>query len=173
MIPEPSAASIGRPGAREKNVASWRASVSGRFDTSGPSKHPRSVFRVLRGLIALVSVLAVMQGTLGQCLGWQATPEARRRCCESGACGRHSHADDVSRTAVSQSAADDCCAQSPRRESNPSGKAFASTITLTVLTSVPPVALNGAPTIGPRAAWETPSPPPHVPRHLLLSVLLV
>jgi hypothetical protein len=46
-------------------------------------------------------------------------------------------------------------------------------MTVAVLQSVPPVALNLAPAMPLGAPWETPSPPTHVPKHLLLSVLLV
>ena len=86
----------------------------------------------LRRAVALVSVLALAQGALAQCAGWQATPEARRQCCESGACARHEQVDGDAHQQISQAAADDCCAQSQRSDSSPSGKTFASSMTLAV-----------------------------------------
>jgi hypothetical protein len=118
-------------------------------------------------------MLAFAQGALAQCAGWQATPEARRQCCQDGMCPLRHHEDGTSRTQITQAAADDCCAQSSRRESSPSRSAFATSITLAVLQSLPPVVLSLAPTAPLVAPWETPSPPAHVPKHLLLSVLLV
>jgi hypothetical protein len=122
---------------------------------------------------SVVCVLAFAQSAVASCAGWQATPEARRECCEDGACPLHHHHDGASPTQITQAAADDCCAQSPRHESSPSATAFASTITLAVLHSLPQVVLSLVPTTPFSAPWETPSPPTHVPKHLLLSVLLV
>jgi len=122
---------------------------------------------------SVVCVLAVAQSAVALCAGWQGTPELRRRCCQDGACPLHHGEDVASRTQVTQGAADDCCAKSQRHESSPSGTAYASTITLAVLQSLPPVALTIARTVPLSAPWETPSPPTHVAKHLLLSVLLV
>jgi hypothetical protein len=127
----------------------------------------------LRRAAALLAALALAQGTLGQCVGWQATPEARRQCCQTGACARHERVDVASQQQISQAAADDCCAQAQRGDSRPSGKAFASTITFAVLSALPAVALAPAPGAAITAPWRALSTPPHVPRHLLLSVLLV
>jgi hypothetical protein len=113
------------------------------------------------------------QGALAQCAGWQSTPEARMACCQDGACPMHRHDEGASRTKITQAAADSCCAQLPQRESSPSSSAFAATITLAVLQSLPPVILNPVPTTLITAPWEAPSPPARVPKHLLLSVLLV
>jgi hypothetical protein len=120
-----------------------------------------------------VCLLAFAQSAAAQCAGWQATADARRACCQNGACPLHHHEDSTSRTQITQAAADDCCAQSQRHESSPSGTVFAATMTLAVIQSVPPVALCPAPAMSLGAPWETPSPPIHVPKHLLLSVLLV
>jgi len=118
-------------------------------------------------------VLALAQGALGQCAGWEAAPEARRQCCQSGACAGHERVDDVSQTQISQAAADDCCAQSPRSDSSPSGKLFAASITFAVLTALPDVVLTQAADAPVSARWRTSPQHVHVPRHLLLSVLLV
>jgi hypothetical protein len=128
---------------------------------------------LLRRLAAIVCVLAFAQTAVAQCAGWQATPEARHQCCQDGACPMHHHEDGAASTQITQTAADECCAQSPRHESSPSGTIFASTMTLAVLQPLPPVVLRLAATTPVGAPWETPSPPIHVPKHLLLSVLLV
>jgi hypothetical protein len=144
-----------------------------RFDTLSLATHPRNVRSVLRRVAWVVCLLAFAQSAAAQCAGWQTTPDARRACCQDGACPLHHHEDSTSRTQVTQAAADDCCAQSQRRESSPSGSVFATTITSAVLQSAPPVVLSLAPAMPLGAPWETPSPPTHVPKHLLLSVLVV
>lgn len=135
--------------------------------------HPKCVRLVLRRLAAVVCMLAFAHSAWAQCAGWQGAPDARRQCCQSGACPLHHHEDPASRTQLTQTAADDCCAQSPRHESSSPGTVFASTMTLAVLEPLPPVVLRLAPAAPLSAPWETPSPPAHVPKHLLLSVLLV
>lgn len=129
---------------------------------------------VLKRVASVVCLLAFAQSAVAQCAGWQATAEARKACCQDGACPLDHEAEAAGSPAqVTQTAADDCCAQSPQRDSSPSATAFASTITLAVLQSLPPVVLSLAPTAPLTAPWETPSPPTHVPKYLLLSVLLV
>jgi hypothetical protein len=124
-------------------------------------------------MASVVFVLAFAQSALAQCAGWQATPEARMACCQDGACPMHHQEDGASPAPISQAAADDCCAQSQRHESSPSRTAFATTITLAVLQSLPPVVLNLSTAMPVAAPWEAPSPPARVSKHLLLSVLLV
>jgi hypothetical protein len=128
---------------------------------------------LLKRLAAVVCVLAFAQSAVAECAGWQATAEARRQCCEDGACPLHHHKDDASRSKITQSAADDCCAQSQRHESSPSGTVFASTMTLAVVESLPPEVFSPLPLVLLDAPWETPSPPTHVAKHLLFSVFLV
>jgi hypothetical protein len=128
---------------------------------------------VLRRLAAVVCLFAFAESAWAQCAGWQATPEARRQCCQDGACPLHHREANASHAQLTQAAADDCCAQSQRHESSPSGTVFASTMTLAVVQSLPPVVLSLVPTALLSAPWETPSPPAHVPKHLLLSVFLV
>jgi len=128
---------------------------------------------LLSRVASVLCVLALMQGAVAQCAGWQATPEARRQCCRDGVCPLHHREDSTSRTHITQAAADDCCAQSERHESSPSQTVFASTIALAVIQTLPPVVLSLAPTVPLSAPWETPSPPTHVPKHVLLSVFLV
>ena len=143
------------------------------FDRLTTATHPNGVGSLVRRVASVVCLLAFAQSAVGQCAGWQSTPEARMACCQDGACQMHRHEDGASRTRITQAAADDCCAQSPQRESSPSRSAFAATITLAVLQSLPSVILNPPPTPLITAPWETPSPPTRVPKHLLLSVLVV
>jgi hypothetical protein len=124
-------------------------------------------------MASVVCVLTLAQSAAAQCAGWQPTPDARRQCCTDGACPQHRHEDSAARMQLTQSAADDCCAASEGHKSSPSTAAFAPTITLAVLQSLPLVILSPAPIRPPSAPWETPSPPTHVPTHLLLSVFLV
>jgi len=128
---------------------------------------------VLRRIASVVCVLAFAQSAVALCAGWQATPDARMQCCQDGACPLHHHDHGGPPTHVTQAAADDCCAQSAPQESSPSKAAFAPTITYAVLASAPPGVLSLAPAMAISAPWETPSPPTHVPKYFLLSVLLV
>ena len=136
-------------------------------------EHPTDVRGFLRRAASVVCLLAFAQSAVAGCAGWQPTAEARRQCCEDGACPLHHHEDGASPTRVTQSAADDCCAQSPRHESAPSVTVFASTMTPAVVGSMPAVLLSPLPLLPRSAPWETPSPPTHVAKHLLFSVLLV
>ena len=143
------------------------------FDSLTATTHPRGVRSVLRRVASVVCLLAFAQSALAHCAGWQATPEARMACCQDGACPMHHHEDGASRAQITQAAADDCCAQSPQHESSASRTAFATTITLAVLQSLPAVVLNLTTTTPITTPWEPASPPARVPKHLLLSVLLV
>lgn len=127
---------------------------------------------VLKRLAAVVCLLAFAEGAWTQCAGWQGTPEARRQCCQDGACPLHHRENSTPRTQITQTAVDDCCAQSQRHESSPSGVVFSLTMTLAILQYVPPATASLAPTVPLGAPWETASPPTHVLPHLL-SVLLV
>jgi hypothetical protein len=141
------------------------------FDTGTATTHPTGVRSLSKRVATIVCVLTLAQTAVGLCAGWQATPEARLECCQDGACPLHHH-DEAPGTPVTQSAADDCCALSSSPESRPSAAAFAPTITLAVLRSVPPSVVTLAPALLPVSS-DAPSPPAHVPKHLLLSVFLV
>jgi hypothetical protein len=142
------------------------------FDRPTTTTHARVVRSVLRRVASVVCVLTFTQGAAGLCVGWQTTLEARMQC-QDDACPFHRHEHGASRTQITEATADDCCALSPAPESTQSSTAFASTITRSVLQSLPPVLLSSESTTRLSAAWETPPPPTHVPKHLLLSVLLV
>ena len=123
--------------------------------------------------LALAVVLSVGQGAL--CAGWMPTPEARMACCSGdGTCPMHGSASDVrSKWAVSQAEADRCCAAAERETPTPGASAFAPSIGLAVVPSVIPLVAPLGPT--PRGPWRehVPDPVTRLPRHLLLSVLIV
>src|SRR5713101_1630004 len=121
------------------------------FDTLVSATHPKGVRSLLRRVTSIACVLAFAQSAVAQCAGWQATPEARRQCCQDGTCPLHHREDGASVTKLTQAAADDCCAQSQRHESNPSGTVFASTMALAVVNALPPLALTLTPTAPLRA----------------------
>jgi len=126
-------------------------------------------------LAALLCVVAFSQNVIAQCAGWQPTPEARRDCCRSGACPLQRHGHGAGK-AITQQMADDCCSSaSQHRDSSPSPSNSAPAMTLAVLHAGQAVAVVETAAIAMNASWsrETPSPPAHVPKHLLLSVLLV
>ncbi len=136
------------------------------------STHARDVRSLLRGVASLACLLVFAQNVVAACAGWQATPEARVQCCQDSACPLHHH-QEASPTKAAQAAADKCCAQSTRQDSSQSPSAFASTMTLASLKSIPSVAVNQVLATPLSTPWETAAPPTHVPKHLLLSVLLV
>ena len=127
-----------------------------------------------RRFSAAVVILALAVGNAAICAGWMPTREARMACCAEGACPMHksdSH-ESLSRRGVSQAQADSCCAASERDEAAPSSLSFVSSMTLAVVASPVPF-LPEALTLS--TGWPTQAPIPgtHVPKHLLLSVLLV
>jgi hypothetical protein len=128
-----------------------------------------------RRATAVLALLALCAGNVAVCAGWQSTAEARMACCksamhcpmhESDGRGHGSHA------GITQKDADDCCAAAPqRRDSDATARTF-------VIAGVMP-----APAIPFASPIAAPVPPmwravvplrgSPVPRHLLLSVLLV
>jgi hypothetical protein len=127
-------------------------------------------------LAAIVAMLTLSVGNLAVCAGWQATPEARMACCiNATSCPMHKSASHRSGSTriISQVQADNCCAAaSNRTQSSVAGTTFvvAHTTALPPLTDfivpVPTLALQ---------EWRAlvPLPVSAVPKHLLLSVLLV
>jgi hypothetical protein len=125
---------------------------------------------------AIVAILTLSIGNLAVCAGWQATPEARMACCMNGtSCPMHKSEPHGSRSkqTISQVQADSCCAAaSNRTRSSVASAAFVVAST----TALPPVAGVVVPV--PALAlqeWRAlvPLPVSAVPKHLLLSVLLV
>src|SRR5262245_22171474 len=115
-------------------------------------------------------------GNMSLCAGWQSTPEARMACCTNGtSCPMPKSVPHAPRSkrAVRQVQADNCCAAaSDRAQSSVAGPAFVLSIAtaLTAATSlVVPVVVPAL------QEWRAlvPLPVSPVPKHLLLSVLLV
>jgi hypothetical protein len=136
--------------------------------------HPTEVGRFANVMAVVILVLTTAPGNLAMCAGWKPTPEARRACCAAGAmCPMRAHTDGTAaRHAVSQWAADACCAAADRDDAPPAS-AFALAGPVAVL------ALAMAP-IDSRPDWqrvvrafESPPPSAAVSRHLLLSVILI
>ncbi len=132
--------------------------------------------RLARCVAAVTAVLALSAGNLAACAGWQATPEARMACCLNGTqCPMHqsgSHGSDSKRS-ITQLQADSCCAAtSERAQSSVAG----SSLVLPIVTALPlaPDAVVPVPVLA-LQEWRAlvPLPVSPVPRHLLLTVLLV
>jgi hypothetical protein len=129
-----------------------------------------------RRLPAVVLPLALLAGNVGVCAGWATTAEARMACCsEGGACPMHtSDTKNASDRVITQAQADSCCASSEQDDSTQSSPNVAVHFSSAVLgtgiilpVSVPALVLSDSW----RAVVPIPSRP--VPKHLLLSVLLV
>jgi hypothetical protein len=129
-----------------------------------------------RRLAALATVLALCVGNLAVCAGWQATAEARMECCKDGtSCPMHKADAHGSRSThpITQAQADTCCAASSNRTESPSAVSSFALVNAAalpgIIRSVVPVAVHAL------EAWRAlvPLPVSPVPKHLLLSVLLV
>src|SRR5262249_8011854 len=129
-----------------------------------------------RRLATIMAALALCAGNVAVCAGWLATPEGRMACCMSGkTCPMHKSEghDRSSKGAVSQAQAASCCrAGAQRRDSAAAGSPFASSGVIALVPAAPFTVPVTAPTA---QEWRAlvPLPVPSVPKHLLLSVLLV
>ncbi len=129
-----------------------------------------------RPVAAVLAMLAIAVGTPVVCQGWMPTPEARMACCtgHDGDCPMHqSRSANAGATVIDQADADRCCAASDRDEPGTSPAAFALTTALDLVVS--PVSAAAIDVTAAAQVWRTlvPIPPTHVPKHLLLSVLIV
>ena len=145
------------------------------FDIDAELQHPIYVLTFGSRLATVAAVVALSGGNLALCAGWPATPEARMVCCADATCPMHKSdaRDSGSTRTVSQAQADSCCAASERNASATPGSPFVLSGTLTLAPSPVPAIL---PTFtsdfnGWRARVPAPGTP--VPKHLLLSVLIV
>jgi hypothetical protein len=146
------------------------------FDTARRLQHPTNVVVLSRRLVVIAAVLTLCAGNHAVCAGWQATPEVRMACCRNEAtCPMHKSEsrDSGTRHAVSQAQADNCCAGSERTHSTTTNPTF-------VLSGIVPLAPATMPIVtSPNTPalqdWRAlvPLPVSPVPKHLLLSVLLV
>ena len=130
----------------------------------------------MRRLAAIATVAVLTVGNLASCAGWQGTPEARMACCrDEAACPMHaSRVDDTGPAPVlTQADADRCCAgATDRTRSNSSGSPFAINSIADLPVIVTAIVPRSAPALG---TWRAlvPHPVSPVPRHLLLTVLVV
>lgn len=129
-----------------------------------------------RRLAAIAAVLTLCVGNLAVCAGWQATAEARMECCKNGtSCPMHKSDAHGSRSthSLTQAQADTCCAASSNRRESPTAVSSFALLNAAALPatvpSVVPVAVHAL------EEWRAlvPLPISPVPKHLLLSVLLV
>ncbi len=133
--------------------------------------------QLLQRIAASLLALALVAGDLSVCAGWMPAPETRLACCSHDAeCSEPAstaHHSKHRTNAAPQPDADRCCAVSEHRDPAQPPAAAGVVISLTVVAS--PVSLNNQQTGSPSPAWRTvvPIPAGHVPKHLLLSVLLV
>lgn len=131
---------------------------------------------LVKRLGAIAAVLTLCAGNVAVCAGWQVTPEARMACCMSGtSCPMHKSESQRSGSTrvVTQVQADNCCAAaSNRTPSSVPDSAFA----LTQPTMLPAMAIPivELPVLA-LQEWRAVVPlrVSSVPKHLLLSVLLV
>lgn len=134
----------------------------------------------MRGFACRLTALFLMAGLglapAGPCLGWTAAPEERMACCADEArCPMH--ASDRRETGatrvITQADADRCCAASDPDETAPASPTSVPAPSPVILPS--PLLARAEPASGRHALWRTDIPrvPSDVPRHLLLSVLLV
>jgi hypothetical protein len=150
-------------------VESYRLTLPARYSI------PRSVATFSSRLSAILMTVVLAGGHVAVA-GWMATPDARMACCaDGGACPMHesdSHAADSTRV-ITQAEADSCCAASEQAGSAASESVFVLSVSLASVSSPISFVLPAAPSRP--DAWRALEPVPgaHVPRHLLLSVLLV
>lgn len=129
-----------------------------------------------RRAAAIVAVLTLFVGNVAVCAGWQASPEARMSCCTSGtSCPMHKSAarSTGSKHTISQAQADSCCAAaSARTQSATSRPTFVPLNTMALFVPAAPIVLAAVPAL---RQWRALAPLPlsPVPKHLLLSVLLI
>jgi hypothetical protein len=129
-----------------------------------------------RRLVAIAAILTLCGGNLAVCAGWQATPEARMACCRNEAtCPMHTSESrhSGSNHTVTQAQADNCCAGSERTHSTTTNSTFVlSGIVALAPATMPVVTSSNVPALQDWRAF-VPLPVSPVPKHLLLSVLLV
>lgn len=147
-----------------------------RFDTIAGVPHPEAVLKVARRLAAVAAMLTLCVGNASLCAGWQSTPEARMACCMNGAhCPMHEAeaSPSGSKRAITQLQADRCCAAaSTRTQSTPPDLG----VVLANATAPHVSSIVFVPAAVPALRqWRArvPLPASPVPKHLLLSVLLV
>ena len=127
-------------------------------------------------VVAMFAVLALCVGNVAMCAGWQSTPEARMACCMSGAtCPMHKSGghDHFPKRTVDQAQADSCCAAASQRHDSVVAGSTVASFGLIALVPAAPFTLTTTSITAREWRALVPLLPPSVPKHLLLSVLLV
>ena len=135
-----------------------------------------SLLTRLRPVTTLLVALGLTTGQLLQCSGWLPTPEARMACCvDERTCPMHAGEDThdgahgwTHRT-LDQADADACCLASAPEDTSPSAAGFV----LSQDQATVPGASLPAPVWVAAPGTRDPVPNARLPRHLLLSVLIV
>jgi hypothetical protein len=124
----------------------------------------------------MAAILTLCVGNVAVCAGWQGTPKARMACCMNGtSCPMHKSESPGpgSTRVISQVQADDCCAAASNRTQS---SVASPTFLLANATGLPatPISVVPVPALA-LQKWRAlvPLPVSPVPKHLLLSVLLV
>jgi hypothetical protein len=129
-----------------------------------------------RRLAVVAAILTLCVGNVELCPGWRATPEARMACCMSGTtCPIHKSEghDHLARRTVSQAQADSCCAAATQQRDSAAARSTIASAGASALLPVEPVAGMAAATAPQHRPALVPLPVSSVPKHLLLSVLLL
>ena len=129
----------------------------------------------LRQAVSLVLALSMLAANLAACAGWSSSPESRMACCEGMEnCPMHGRkGTERSTQQLTQADADACCAMSESRDAAPGGQGPPITISMTVATAPLLPSDHAVVESAPVAIRPHPDVSPSVPKHLLLSVLLV
>jgi hypothetical protein len=136
--------------------------------------HPTRVLHLSRRVAAIALTIGLSLGNFVVCAGWQATPEERMACCmHRTSCPMHNSASSGSKRAMTQEQADNCCAAgSTRTATSVTNSTVIGLVATSLTAATPPPVLIDTPAL---QLWRVgvSRPASHVPRHLLLSVLLV
>ncbi|HTH02573.1 MAG TPA: hypothetical protein VL882_19995 [Vicinamibacterales bacterium] len=125
---------------------------------------------------ALSIIIAMILGSTAICAGWAGSAEERLACCvEETGCPMHEPPVPHSHTSagVTQAQADACCAASESRRSSPTTPHFTNIGSASLAASVPSFIMASPTALVPATRSIPARPPGSVPRHLLLSVLIV
>jgi hypothetical protein len=141
--------------------------------TSGRARsHPTAVGRLITAAIVALQMLGTpLAGALG-CGGWRPAPEARMACCDKAmACPMRGHrTSPAPASRLSQAEADACCATAESGDAPPL-VAFALPPLVATFPAFPIAA--SAPVAHAYPPDDSPPPGPAIPRHLLLTVILI
>ena len=127
-------------------------------------------------LVAIATVLTLCAGNLVVCAGWRTTPEARMACCQDESmCPMHKSVahGSATRHQLTQAQADTCCAAtSNRTHSSVASPTFV--VSNPIALPAPADAVLQRPVLA-LQEWRATAPlrVSPVPKHLLLSVLLI